>query len=154
VVEGDLRRVGPACPYFLVGRHVSAIRGCTMDDTQRPLKTLSTGEIEDLLVMHLGVAEQCGHELAVRARQRFIPTPGRFKRQSEGELSLLVEVAEAAALLRVDPRTVQRYCNAGRLSYVVVGKRRLIERSALDEFIEQGKMAGLYRVRDEPSSGK
>jgi excisionase family DNA binding protein len=124
-----------------------------MGETERPLKTLSTSEIEDLLAMHLGVAEQCGHELAVRARQRFIPTPGRFKRQSEGEPAMLVEIAEAAALLGVDPRTVQRYCNMGQLLYVVLGKRRLIERAALDEFIEQGKMSGLYRIRDDPGSG-
>jgi excisionase family DNA binding protein len=125
-----------------------------MDETQRSLKILSTNEIEDLLVMHLGVAEQCGRELAVRARQRLVPTPRRYMQQSEGETAVLMGVPEAAELLGVNPSTVQRYCDAGRLPYVVFGKRRLIEREALDEFIEHGTMSGLYRVRDDPARGK
>jgi excisionase family DNA binding protein len=125
-----------------------------MDETQRSLMTLSTNELEDLLVMHLGVAEQCGRELAVRARQRFVPMPRRSMRQSEGDPVIFMGIPEAAALLGMDVRTVKRFCDAGRLPYVVIGRRRLIERVALDEFIEQGKMTGLYRDRDHPSSGK
>ncbi len=113
------------------------------DDTKRPFRALSTNDVEELILMYLEVAEQCARELAARAHQRFIPTPGRFKRQSEGEAPVLLEIGEAAALLGVDRRTVQRYCNAGRLSYVVFGKRRLIERAVLDAFIDRGGTAGV-----------
>ncbi len=112
------------------------------DETKRPFRALATNDVEELILMHLEVAEQCARELAARARERFMPTPTRFKRQSEGELAVLLDLGEAAMLLGVDRRTVHRYCDTGRLSYVVFGKRRLIERAALDAFIERGTHIG------------
>lgn len=50
-----------------------------------------------------------------------------------------LEVAEVAAYLGVEPVTVYRWCRAGRLPCIKLGKEWRIRRAALDEFLRQAE---------------
>jgi excisionase family DNA binding protein len=54
------------------------------------------------------------------------------------ELNELLLPAEVARILRVTPRTVERYCKQGKLRAVKVGRRWRIPRSALEDLLSQG----------------
>jgi excisionase family DNA binding protein len=52
--------------------------------------------------------------------------------------SMVFTVNEAAYVLRVSPNTVWNLLGDGRLPGISVGRRRLIARTAVEEFIAQG----------------
>jgi len=51
-------------------------------------------------------------------------------------LEKLLLPAEVARILRVTPRTVERYCKQGKLRAVKVGRLWRIPKSSLEEFLE------------------
>jgi excisionase family DNA binding protein len=52
------------------------------------------------------------------------------------DLEELLLPAEVARILRVTPRTVERYCKQGKLRAVKVGRLWRIPKSSLEEFLE------------------
>lgn len=52
----------------------------------------------------------------------------------------LLTVEEAAALLKVDPKTVYRLINDGQLKAAAIGRVYRIEETDLDDFIRQSKL--------------
>jgi excisionase family DNA binding protein len=57
-------------------------------------------------------------------------------------LDELLLPAEVARILRVTPRTIERYCKQGKLRAVKVGRRWRIPKSALEDFLRQGGSSG------------
>jgi excisionase family DNA binding protein len=57
-------------------------------------------------------------------------------------------VAEVAELLGLQPVTIYRYCRAGRLASVKIGKEWRIRRAALDELLGRGLRVELGRRDD------
>jgi excisionase family DNA binding protein len=51
-------------------------------------------------------------------------------------LDELLLPAEVARILRVTPRTVERYCKQGKLRAVKIGRLWRIPRSSLEEFLK------------------
>jgi hypothetical protein len=82
--------------------------GETMNETKRCLGMRAAHEAEQMMITRLAVAEESVCERAARARQRFIPTPGRLAQQSGDEAVALLEVGEAAALFGMDRCMVQK----------------------------------------------
>lgn len=54
---------------------------------------------------------------------------------------LLYGVRDVAEMLSISRSSVYGYCATGDLPYLNVGARRLIEKSAVDNFIERAKAA-------------
>ena len=52
----------------------------------------------------------------------------------------LMTVEEAAALLRVDPKTVYRLINSNELKAVLIGRVYRIDRADLDDFLRRAKL--------------
>lgn len=67
-----------------------------MNVTRQSFRTRSTLEMDQLTMTRLAVAEESVYERAERARQRFAPAPGRYRRQSRGETAVLLDVGDAS----------------------------------------------------------
>ena len=52
----------------------------------------------------------------------------------------LMTVEEAAALLRVDPKTVYRLINSNELKAVLIGRVYRIDSADLDDFLRRAKL--------------
>ena len=48
--------------------------------------------------------------------------------------------AEAGSVLLLGKRAVQKYCTAGRIAFVQVGRRRLIRKGALLRYLERSEV--------------
>lgn len=54
---------------------------------------------------------------------------------------LLHDIAEAADLLSITPRSLERLISSGELASVKLGRRRLVPHEALTEYIERLRKA-------------
>jgi excisionase family DNA binding protein len=68
------------------------------------------------------------------------------------ELNELLLPAEVARILRVTPRTIERYCKKGKLKAIKVGRLWRIPRSSLEEFLET-EGSGAKRSLDRRGDG-
>lgn len=59
-----------------------------------------------------------------------------------GAAPILVSESVAARLLSVSPRSVFGLCKSGRLAYVKIGRRKLIDRRDLEAFVARTKIGG------------
>lgn len=50
-----------------------------------------------------------------------------------------LNIKEVAAILKVHPATVNRYCNAGSLSYYKIGSRKRFKKEDIDKYLEGGR---------------
>lgn len=66
-----------------------------------------------------------------RALEPVLKEVARLKQQREDEL---LSISEVAGMLRVSPRSVQRWVRAGLLPAIPAGRTHRIRRAALDGF--------------------
>ena len=59
------------------------------------------------------------------------------------DLKPLLSVSQAAELLGIREQTVRKWLSVGRLAYVKVGRRTLLEQSAVSQLIEDGRRQAL-----------
>ena len=52
----------------------------------------------------------------------------------------LLTAVEVADVLRCTPRAVQKWCAAGRLAFVPVGRRHLVRKASLLRFLEHSEV--------------
>ena len=52
----------------------------------------------------------------------------------------LMTTREVADVLRCTPRAVQKWCAAGRLAFIPVGRRRLIRKRSLLRYLERSEI--------------
>lgn len=58
---------------------------------------------------------------------------------SNHDLKPLLSVSQAAELLGIREQTLRKWMSLGRLSYVKVGRRTLLEQAAVCQLIEDGR---------------
>ena len=58
----------------------------------------------------------------------------------------LMTMAEVGAVLRIGERAVQKWCAAGRIAFVPVGRRRLVRRKSLLRFMERSEVREVRKV--------